>query len=412
MKKAIPLLCVLVLFLGGCSLWQKKIVVFCTDQAEVAAYVEYFNAHQEEIRVELRYSEEPARSVLDESGVPDLILAEGLTSADVLEQLYPVDRFLKREKINGEAFYQDLLASGRYENRQAALPFSFVLPTVVYDPASNGSDIPNLVLSLEYLRNKGAAFNQLVRGSYNRMGFSPLWNSNFLYLGSALMGADFREQKSNNLIWNDEVLAEAVAYFRSWVEETNGGYALEQGFLNRYMYEPYTNLLKERRIRFYLTDSRLLFRALEAREDTVDFRWLAHEGKIYALEKTLYLGMPKKAGNRRGARLFMEWLFDPETQRTLLEINQEKNLKMLGLLGGFSSLREINERDFPRIYPVMIGRIPAEDFLRFPDPLPLDWQRLKAEVLLPWLYEQATEAESGAGLAERLRAFRAESMTP
>jgi hypothetical protein len=412
MNKALPVLCVFAIALGGCSLWQKKIVVLATDQAEVAAYVEYFNAHQDEIRVELRYRETPARAVLEEKSVPDIILSEGLTSRMVLEQLYPLDRLLKREKVSGQAFYRGLLESGRHENRQAALPFSFVLPTVVYDPETNGADIPSLVTSLEYLRDKGGAFNQLVRGSYLRMGFSPLWNSDFLYLGSTLMGADFREDKTGGLRWDEEALAEAAAYFRTWVTETNGGADLEQGFMNKYMYEPYANLLKERRIRFYLTDSRLLFRALEAQEDAVDFRWLAHEGKIRALERTLYLGVPRKAANRRGARLFLEWLFQPETQRTLLGINQEKNLKMLGLLGGFSSLREINEHDFPRIYPVMIGRIPAEGFLDFPGPLPLDWHRLKAQVLLPWLVEQATSVPGASSLAERLRDFRAESMAP
>jgi hypothetical protein len=412
MKKALTLLCTLMLLLGGCSLWQKKIVVLCTDQAGIAAYVEYFNAHQDEVRVELCYLESPARSVFKEKGVPDLILGEGLTSEAVLEQLHPVDRLLHRGKIDAAAFYQGLLEGGRYENRQTALPFSFLLPTIVYDPGSNGTDIPNLVLSMEYLRDKGAAFNQLVRGSYVRMGFSPLWNSNFLYLGFTLMGVDFREQKTGGLIWNEENLAEAIAYFRTWVEDTNGGIALEQEFMSKYMYEPYANLLRERRIRFYLTDSRLLFRALEAQEDAVDFRWLAHEGKIGALERTLYVGIPRKAGNRWGARIFMEWLFHPETQRTLLNINQEKNLKMLGLLGGFSSLREINENDFPRIYPMMIGRIPAEDFLKFSRPLPPDWQRLKAGALLPWLYDQVAADSGGERLAERLRAFRAENLAP
>jgi hypothetical protein len=412
MNKACTLFCAVALLLSGCSLWQKKIVVLCTDQAEIAAYVEYFNAHQDEIRVELHYCESPASAVLEEKTAADLVLGEGLTSAEVLAELLPLERLLKRERISREGFYQGLLESGRYDNRQVALPFSFELPTIVFDPESNGSDIPNLVLSLEYMREKGAAFNQLVRDSYVRMGFSPLWNSNALYLGALLMGADFREQKPGSLLWNEELLAEAVAYFRAWVEETNGGADLEQAFISKYMYEPYANLLRERRIRFYLTDSRLLFRALEAQEDTVDFRWLAHEGKIVALERALYAAVPKKAGNRWGARLFLEWLFHPETQRTLLGINQEKNLKMLGLLGGFSSLREINERDFPRLYPVMIGRIPAEDFLDFPDPLPPDWGRIKAEVLLPWLVRQATGLGGDTSLTEQLRVHRAESEIP
>ena len=53
------------LALAGCGLLSDQTVRLLTDRAEMAAYVERYNARQTDVRVEVIYDEEPAQAVLD-----------------------------------------------------------------------------------------------------------------------------------------------------------------------------------------------------------------------------------------------------------------------------------------------------------------------------------------------------------
>ena len=83
------------------------------------------------------------------------------------------------------------------------------------DPES----LPNLVIPLDFINTQGAAFNQLVRSSFKRMGFSPLWDHNFLYMGTVLLGAGFREEPLQDLSFDEDGLNRALQYFKTWVDE-------------------------------------------------------------------------------------------------------------------------------------------------------------------------------------------------
>ena len=63
-RSALVLAAVCALLLG-CGLIPEPGVRMITDRAEMAAYVDRFNALQSDVRVELAYSETPFQSVLD-----------------------------------------------------------------------------------------------------------------------------------------------------------------------------------------------------------------------------------------------------------------------------------------------------------------------------------------------------------
>jgi ABC-type glycerol-3-phosphate transport system substrate-binding protein len=399
-------LSLLLLLFSGCSLFQPRVITLCTNRPEMAAYVEYFNTLSADYRVILCYKPNPAESVIRRSRDADLILGPWLNGSAARRHFESVDPLFNREYLNRDDFYAGLLNAGMWEGKQELLPFSFNLQAVVFSTEAIAADAPKLMASMEYIREKGAAFNQSVRDRPVRMGFSPLWQPEFLYSAAEIFGAQFRETPEGSVHWNSARLQDMKEFCASWIAETNLGYEQDSQFQRTYLYEPMPKLLDSGRVLFYVTGSSSLFRNLEDQAEEVDFRWLGAENRIPVDEEVLFFGIPKGSRNRRGARLFLSWVFQPETQGRLLEINQEKRLDTFGVAGGFSSLRIVNEREFPRVYRPLLGRIPPEEMLVFSKALPVNWGERKEQIVIPWLVSYVTGRADEELLSQRLMAYR------
>jgi hypothetical protein len=271
-------------------------------------------------------------------------------------------------------------------------------------------DVPTRMIDVDYLLTQGAGFNAVERERYVRMGFSPLWDNGFLDQALALGGADFREGADGTVEWSASGLEASVAMLRGWVNETNGGLAKSLEFSRKYLYAPMRNLLDEKRVLFYLADSSEVLTDLELQRQEADFRWLAGPRGIRVNDGVVSVAIPRNGRNKWGGRIFVDWILRASTQRKLLEVSKSKRLATFGLAGGFSGLRGVNERDFPQIYPHLIGRIPPEELLSFPPELPVDWQEVRARVVVPWIREAVTAADdeglAGTDLRARIRAYR------
>ena len=399
-------LSVLLLLFSGCSLFRPRVITLCTNRPEMAAYVEYFNTLSDDYRVILCYKVSPAESVMSRERDADLILGPWLNGSAARRHFESLDGLFKREYLDRDSFYTGLLNAGMWESKQVLLPLSFNMPAVVFPVDALPGEVPRLVASLEYIRENGAAFNQSVRDRLVRMGFSPLWQPEFLYSAAEIFGAQFRETPEGTIHWNSARLQDMKEFCASWVAETNLGYEQDNQFQRTYLYEPMSKLLDSGRILFYMTDTSTLFRSVEDQAEVVDFRWLGTENRIAVDEQVLYFGIPKGARNRRGARLFLTWMFQPQTQARLLEINQEKRLDTFGMAGGFSSLRNVNEREFPRVYRKLLGRIPPEQMLVFSKALPVNWGEQKKRIVVPWLVSYVTGRADEELLSQRLMEFR------
>jgi hypothetical protein len=378
----------------------------------MAAYVEYFNTLTDDYRVILCYKANPAESVTDRSRDADLILGPWLNGSAARRHFESLDILFNREYLDRDNFYTGLLNAGMWEGKQMLLPLSFDIPAVVFPTDALPEDIPKLMTSLEYVREKGAAFNQSVRDRIVRMGFSPLWQPEFLYSAAEIFGAQFRETPEGSVHWNSARLQDMKEFCASWVGETNLGYAQDSQFQRTYLYEPMPKLLDTGRILFFMTDSSSLFRDVEDHAEEVDFRWLGSENRIAADDEVMYFGIPRGTRNRRAARLFLTWMFQTQTQGRLLEINQEKRLDTFGIAGGFSSLRIVNEREFPRVYRQLLGRIPTEEMLLFPKALPVNWGEQKQSIVVPWLVSYVSGRADEQLLSRRLMEFRSEFRSP
>ena len=399
-------LLLLPLLVSGCSLFRSQVITLCTNRPEMAAYVEYFNSLSDDYRVILCYKLNPAESVTGRERDADLILGPWLNGSAARRHFESLDSLFRREYLNRDSYYTGLLNAGMWEGKQVLLPLSFNMPAVVFPVDALPGDVPKLVASLEYIRENGAAFNQSVRDRLVRIGFSPLWQPEFLYSAAEIFGAQFRETQEGTIHWNSARLQDMKEFCASWIAETNQGLEQDNRFQRTYLYEPMPKLLDSGRILFYVTDTSSLFRNVEDQAEEVDFRWLGTENRIAVDEQVLYFGIPKGARNRRGARLFLTWMFQPQTQARLLEINQEKRLDTFGIAGGFSSLRNVNEREFPRVYRRLLGRIPPEQMLMFSKALPVNWGQQKQQIVVPWLVSYVTGRGDEELLSQRLMELR------
>ncbi len=377
-----------VLIISGCGYFARHTVTLCTDRAEFSAYSEAFNVSQDEFLIEISYRSNPIESVLRKEINPDLIISEGLSDPNVLDHFEPLSGLFRDERIDPKDFYQDLLSLGRREKTQFILPLNFDLPTVVFRNRSFQQEHNGLLIPLDAMRKLASEYNEVVKEQLKKEGFSPFWNEDFLYYTTMLFNAEFRTDGSSYIKWNEKSLFEGIDFLQSWVAEENGGYEKDREFKEKYMNMPEYRLLEDKHILFYFTDMKSFLKIPQEKREDLEFRWLSKEGKIHVLENILFVGIPRGGKNKKGAKLFLEWIFTPAVQMQIMEINRFKRLLgVFGIANGFSSLVEVNEKALPQpqFYPLFLGHIPSSEMLSFPSRLPHDWSASKDEVVKPWL---------------------------
>jgi ABC-type glycerol-3-phosphate transport system substrate-binding protein len=311
-----------------------------------------------------------------------------LKSASARTFFVPLDRLFKNKTLNEEYFYPRLLALGKIENHQYLLPVSFNIPAMVFARDKEALISNPFTIDLEEIKRLGKAYNQESGGTYSRMGFSPAWNDEFLFVTAKLFNAAFREAAP--LAWNAQALEEAILYSRQWIEEANTSIQQVDDFAFKYFYDPPSKRLISAHILFAYMGSAELFTMAQERRSSLDFRWIAEKNTMPRNEDTVYYGICKKGKGKKAAEAFTRWFFQPETQTQLLESARNKRLNesSFGIGGGFSALRGVTEQIFPRFYPSLLGRIPPEDYLAPPNVLPRNWPAVKEKVLLPYLRDR------------------------
>jgi hypothetical protein len=391
--------------LTGCDRRRTVTATLWTDRASIAAYVEMYNAAQERYKLEVELTPVPADALLERQEHPDVVLGDFLANESTFGYFTPIDDLLAGDALSEEDFYPGLLTLGREEGETYLLPVSFDLPAVMFKRSELNEGLDQFRLSMSTLREEAAAFNQLVEERYVRMGFSPQWSGEFLYLVAMSFGANFREQGRRNPVWNHGSLTEAIGYTRAWIEQTNGGFDAERSFEERYLYDPPYQLLLRDRIRFSYTTAVRFYSLAESKRGPVDVRWLSRGGSIPVLEDISYVGIPAEARNDDAARDFIRWFFARDTQAALIDAISRKRIEEFGIAGGFSSLVSTNQEELPRVYPGLLGRIPPPSLLDFPLQVPKNWDEIKDDVIHPWLSRELTDDASAEELQREIRSW-------
>jgi ABC-type glycerol-3-phosphate transport system substrate-binding protein len=381
------ILLLLALSLGSCR--NSTVAVLWTDRPEFALYAEYFNAGQDVYKIETRYFESPSQKLTENGGArPDIVAGSWLKSVSTRSLFRPLDSLFKKDRLSGDSFYQRLLDLGNIDGKQYLLPVSFNIPALVFARDTAGQLSNPFTLTLEEIKTLGKAFNVENGGGYSRMGFSPAWDDDFLFVGAVLFGASFRE--ASPLEWDNAALERALSYIESWISDSNTGIAAEDDFAFKYFYDPPSKLAINGRILFFYMSSADLFTLPQERRSHLDFRWIAAEETIPISEDMVYFGIYRHTKATKAAEAFMLWFFREDTQRLFLEAAKDKRLNetRFGIANGFSALRTVTEHIFPQFYPILLGHMPPGSFLSPPNILPRNWMAMKEQVILPYLHDR------------------------
>jgi ABC-type glycerol-3-phosphate transport system substrate-binding protein len=384
----LPLMIGILWLMASCGGERGRAAVLWTSRPEFAVYAEYFNAVQDLHKVEVRYFDSPSRELTRTAEYPDIAAGNWLKSAATRTFFSPLEGLFKNKILNQDDFYPKLLALGKIENRQYLLPVSFNIPALVFVRERGGLLSNPFTIDLEEIKKLGMEYNQETGGVYSRMGFSPAWNDEFLFLTAKLFNAGFQE--ASPLLWDSQALEEAMTYNQRWIEEANTSFQQVDDFTFKYFYDPPAKLLLSGHILFTYMGSAELFTMAQERRSAMDFRWIVRNNSIPLNEDTVYYGICKRGRAKKAAEAFTRWFFSSETQMLLLEISRNKRMNEIsfGIGGGFSALRSVTEQIFPRFYPGLVGHIPPEDYLTPPGVLPQNWTALKEKVILPYMHDR------------------------
>ena len=390
-------LCVVqLLLLASCARSYDRPVVIWTDRAEIVSYVELFNASQDRVKAVVVYKERLANALppAKDEVRPDVIVGSWLKNAQLKKNATPLNSLLGGNGIEVRTIYQPLLAYGAVGAKQYLLPVSFNLPVVIFS-VRNAELVPNsYMLSVDEIRDAASQFNEEnERGIYTHMGFAPSWEPEFLYTVAKLNGAHFKEQGAA-FIWDKDSLETTVDYIKRWTEEKNTSSSAEQDFAFKYLYTPkYRQVDSSRCLFAYSTTSRLFSISYE-QLGSIDFRWVQQDAQIPVEDNIVMAGIYRRARSPSNAKQFLRWLLNADTQRKLLERSAAMHLNTatFGIAGGFSSLRDVNERLFPSYYHTLLGNLPPEDALQAPHSFPSRWTEFKERIVIPYL-EEATKTD-------------------
>ena len=399
------------LALCSCAVTHKKPLVIWTNRAEFASYIELFNASQNHVKAIAIYKQSPARIFPPPRGEapPDIIVAPGLKSSKTRANFLPLDQLFTERKIAEDNFYNNLLAYGIIGGKTYLLPVSFNLPAVIFDAAREEIMPHEHLISLEQIRDTARAFNEKNKNQWTVMGFGPSWEKSFLYLTAKLHGARFTADAANSLAWDDAALNNAVQFIRECTLNANTATEAEEDFAFKYLYTPPERCVVSGRCLFAYIPSDILFMIPAQAQNLIDFRWIHENFQIPVEDASVYMGINKKSKNAAAAEIFAAWFFQEETQRALLErfSAMRLNTGTFGIAGGFSGMRGVTERVFPTYYPLLLGNIPAPDYLRAPNVFPSQWMDIKEQVLIPYL-AAAGDTRNAAGIEKSLAARLAE----
>jgi ABC-type glycerol-3-phosphate transport system substrate-binding protein len=367
---------------------QTKTAVLWTDRPEFVFYAEYFNSSQNQYKIETRYYESPAQRLVDTGEVPDIVAGSWLKSASTRAFFRPLNGFFSNRTLSENAFYPRLLAMGNIEGKQYLLPVAFNVPALIF-ARDTGADLSSpFTIGFDEMKSLGKAYNQEQNGTYVRMGFSPAWNDDFLFITATLFDVAFREAAP--VAWDAAALERNMAFIHDWIQEVNTSIQAEEEFTFKYFYDPPAKLVLAGRILFTYMNSASLFTLAEEQRRDLDFRWVAEKNTIPVTEGTVYYGISKRGKARKASAAFTRWFFQAETQRQILQKSKDNRMieTSFGIGGGFSAMRSVTEQIFPQFYPGLLGHMLPEGFLSPVNILPRNWTTLKERVILPYLHER------------------------
>lgn len=376
---------------------RKNPIVIWTDSEELASYVELFNATHDAQAV-IIYKKEVLRAFppAKDEQIPDLVIASALKTENIRKNFSPVEFVFGEHKLSRSIFYSKLLEYGTSKGTQYLLPVSFNLPTMVFSKNNSSFITDDHIIMLEDIKNAASKFTAKNEAgtTFLTMGYAPSWDADFVYNVTKLKGASYKEDEKV-FSYNENALQQVIQYCKNWTTSSNESTAVEQNFQFKYLYMHKSNQLSTDKCLFVYMPSNEFFTQKHNETAAISFRWLSDGECIMMEDNIVSLGLYKKARNPQKAKIFMEWFFSKDTQKQLMERMKKMNLttSKFGIVGGFSSIKEVNETVFPIYYRELLENLPMENYLSVPNALPSRWSSIKERIIIPYLTESIDTRE-------------------
>ena len=400
-RSCLLLLILLIPLLAGCPFEKPdQRVVLWTDRPEFAAYAQAFNSAQNEFVVEVVYKASPASALKGKKvGRWDVAIGPFLNSVSLHDTFMPLEPLFSDGTVSKPRFYQNALEKGKKDNHQLLLPVAFNLPAFIFQSGKIKSEFDSFALTAGNFEAICLDFNK-AKSRHAKSAFSPLWNPESVFFLSILSPGIFSQFETEAEI-NQQDVEDGLYQVRQMIETLDGGLKSESHFRDKYLYKNPLELIESGHIFFWYGDVGSFYSMPAENRRNVDFRYYLNvDGKTAVCEDMLWLGIPKKGGNTKGAVTFIQWLMNPEVQQDLILKAKEMDIRSFGLAGGFSALKTVNSEVLPQLYPFINSFIPQEDYLAFPAPCPVDWYAFKSGAIIPYLMQECSSEETSRKLWE------------
>jgi ABC-type glycerol-3-phosphate transport system substrate-binding protein len=383
----------LVFFLFSCR--ESKTAVLWTDRPEFAFYVQCFNSVQSKYKIEIKQFDSLALTLSGTKESPDIIVGRWLKSSKIMSRFKPLDTILKQNPSLENDFFPSLLSLGAVGKKQMLLPVAFDLPLIFFAEEKNLAINDAFIIDLNEIKELGKEYNVKKNSVFTQVGFSPLWNNDFVFEIARIKGAAFTEGET--LEWNNEALENAILFIKDWINNINGGVDADADFSYKYFFNTPQRLVLDGRILFSYIRSSDFFTKTEQRSD-LDFRILSGEKLIPVYEGAVYYGLDKKGKSSKAAEAFTLWFFNEKTQERLLEESRLNHIDdtVFGIAGGFPAMKSVTKNILPRYYPELLGHFPPDDYLMPSNIKPYNWTDLKESVIIPYILEQCKNSNGSA----------------
>lgn len=263
------------------------------------------------------------------------------------------------------------------------LPLAFSLPTIVYDAGGPlASAGPALTFAEIGERLYGAETVDTIE--HPLFLYSYPEDASWVFLRS--LGLTVTGDNNGDPSIDEAVLRRGLSEIRRRQERYHGSIRREQEYRDQYLSEPWARLLEKERIAaLYLPSDRLLGWDFIA-ERRWDFSVLTREdGRYFALDNVVYVGIPKETELSREARALVIWLADPDVQLDLIAQKLVQRIDSFGLFGGFSTNQRVTTVMIEEIYPGLAAHFFPPETVVLPGEHPRYWDEALERVVYPAL---------------------------
>ena len=387
-------ICFVSVFFSGCKLKESDTVLIWTNKSEVVSYAELFNASQDKFKVVIAYKDQLSLSLppAKDEKTPDIVIGTGIRNERTKKNFIPIGYLLHSPRLKKSNFYESVLDVGKIGKSQYLLPISFNLPIIILAKENSDMLSNDYFISLDELRDVSVKYNHKNQnGIYTSMGFSPRWNPDFIYNVAKMQDVDFKsfEKYDKQFSWNKTKLDETISYLKNWTTTNNTSSTAEDDYSFKYLYMPAYKLVSENRCLFQFSSSGDFFSLPEDKVVGLEYRWLSYNDKIPVEDDVAFIGIYKKSANTKNAENFIFWLMNEENQKKIIERKHQmkSNSLTFGMLGGFSALKNVNEKTLTIYIPMLRKNLPISDYINPINVYPEQWSSIKESVLYPYLLD-------------------------